>query len=92
MEYLTGTVKWFSNAKGLGFIAPIAESLQEDIFIHYSVIQMEGFKTLKAGQTVQCLIERGAKGFLATCVIPVYETRDEYLILRRQQGITAQET
>ncbi|GAA4648311.1 hypothetical protein GCM10023116_05780 [Kistimonas scapharcae] len=85
MEYLTGTVKWFSNAKGLGFINPVSESRQEDIFIHYSVIQMEGFKTLKAGQTVQFLIERGDKGFLATVVIPVYETREDYVILRRNE-------
>jgi CspA family cold shock protein len=46
----TGTVKWFNNAKGFGFILP--EGGGEDLFAHYSSIEMEGYKTLKAGQTV----------------------------------------
>ncbi|EGR4351749.1 cold shock domain protein CspD, partial [Vibrio cholerae] len=46
----TGTVKWFNNAKGFGFICPEGED--GDIFAHYSTIQMDGYRTLKAGQQV----------------------------------------
>jgi cold shock protein len=47
---VTGTVKWFNNAKGYGFI--VADGSEEDMFAHYSAITMEGYKTLKAGQGV----------------------------------------
>jgi CspA family cold shock protein len=47
----TGKVKWFNNAKGYGFI--VATDGEEDLFAHYSSIQLEGYKTLKAGQSVQ---------------------------------------
>ena len=47
---VTGTVKWFNNAKGYGFI--VADNSSEDMFAHYSAIAMEGYKTLKAGQAV----------------------------------------
>lgn len=46
-----GKVKWFNNAKGFGFV--ICEDHDEDLFAHYSSIQMEGYKTLKAGQAVE---------------------------------------
>lgn len=46
-----GTVKWFNNAKGFGFV--ICSEHDEDLFAHFSSIQMDGFKTMKAGQTVQ---------------------------------------
>ncbi|MEE9254673.1 MAG: cold shock domain-containing protein [Pseudomonadales bacterium] len=59
----TGKVKWFNNAKGYGFILP--EDGAEDLFVHYSSIQMEGYKTLKAGQTVQYETLKSAKGFHA---------------------------
>jgi|TARA_R110001583_G_scaffold162438_1_gene314663 CspA family cold shock protein len=47
---VTGTVKWFNNAKGYGFI--VADGKSEDMFAHYSAITMDGYKTLKAGQAV----------------------------------------
>jgi cold shock protein len=56
----TGKVKWFNNAKGYGFILP--EPGGEDLFAHYSSIQMEGYKTLKAGQAVQFDVQQGPKG------------------------------
>lgn len=57
----TGTVKWFNNAKGYGFILPL-EGVQEDLFVHYSSIQMDGYKTLKAGQEVCFETIQGPKG------------------------------
>jgi CspA family cold shock protein len=59
----TGKVKWFNNAKGYGFI--LSEDGQEDLFAHYSSIQMEGYKTLKAGQDVEFDILEGPKGLHA---------------------------
>lgn len=58
-----GTVKWFNNAKGYGFILP--EDGEGDIFAHYSVIEMEGYKTLKAGQQVSFDVTAGSKGLHA---------------------------
>jgi len=59
----TGKVKWFNNAKGYGFILP--EHGGEDLFAHYSTIQMDGYKTLKAGQDVVFDVESGPKGLHA---------------------------
>ena len=56
----TGTVKWFNNAKGYGFILPAAGG--DDLFAHYTAIQMEGYRTLKAGQQVVFDVEEGPKG------------------------------
>lgn len=56
---LSGKVKWFNNAKGYGFI--LAEGRDEDLFAHYSAIQMDGYKTLKAGQPVNFEIIQGPK-------------------------------
>lgn len=56
----TGTVKWFNNAKGYGFILPEDEEI--DVFAHYSAIEMEGYKTLKAGQQVLFDLVDGEKG------------------------------
>ena len=59
----TGKVKWFNNAKGYGFILP--EAGGEDLFAHYSSIEMDGYKTLKAGQEVEFDIMEGPKGYHA---------------------------
>lgn len=61
---LSGKVKWFNNAKGYGFI--VADGGDEDLFAHYSAIQMEGYRTLKAGQAVMFDILQGPKGLHAT--------------------------
>lgn len=58
-----GRVKWFNNAKGFGFIVP--EDGGEDIFAHYSTIQMDGYRSLKAGQSVTYEIQQGPKGLHA---------------------------
>lgn len=60
----TGVVKWFNNAKGYGFILP--DDGKTDIFAHYTSIDMDGYKTLKAGQTVNFETEQGPKGVHAT--------------------------
>lgn len=62
----TGTVKWFNNAKGYGFILP--DQGGGDVFAHYSAIDMNGYKTLKAGQQVQFEAVDGPKGLQASCV------------------------
>ena len=59
----TGTVKWFNDAKGFGFIEP--EAGGEDIFAHFSAIQMDGFRTLKQGSRVRFEVVQGPKGQLA---------------------------
>ncbi|MEZ5525033.1 MAG: cold-shock protein [Pseudomonadales bacterium] len=65
----TGTVKWFNETKGFGFIAP--EDGSKDVFVHYSAIQSEGFRTLKEGQQVTFETEQGPKGPQATQVVAV---------------------
>ena len=62
-----GKVKWFNNAKGYGFILPEegGEAGGEDLFVHYSAIEMDGYRTLKAGQDVQFDIVEGPKGLHA---------------------------
>lgn len=62
----TGSVKWFNNAKGYGFIN--VEGTDEDIFVHYSQILEEGFKTLQADESVQFELHRGPKGLHASKV------------------------
>ena len=66
MSTSTGHVKWFNNSKGFGFIEN--EAVGQDVFVHYSAISGEGFKTLKEGQKVQFTIEEGEKGLQATNV------------------------
>jgi CspA family cold shock protein len=62
----TGTVKWFNESKGFGFIAPADGS--EDVFVHFSSIEGGGFKTLVEGQSVSFEVERGPKGLQASKV------------------------
>lgn len=63
-----GTVKWFSNEKGYGFIE---REDGEDLFVHFSEIQIDGFKTLNEGQKVEFEVTEGAKGLQASNVVPV---------------------
>lgn len=64
-----GTVKWFNDAKGFGFIEP--EGGGDDVFAHFSAIQMEGFRTLKQGSRVSYELVQGPKGQLAQNIQPV---------------------
>ena len=64
-ERVTGTVKWFSNSKGYGFIE---RQDGPDVFVHYSAIRTEGFRTLEEGQSVEFDIEEGPKGLQAANV------------------------
>ncbi|MCZ8074262.1 MAG: cold-shock protein [Paucibacter sp.] len=67
-----GTVKWFNDAKGFGFIEP--EAGGEDVFAHFSAIQMEGFRTLQQGGKVSYELVQGPKGQLAQNTTPLYST------------------
>lgn len=64
----TGTVKWFNEKKGFGFITP--DDHTDDLFVHQSEIAMEGFRTLREGQKVQYVPANGPKGLQATKVQP----------------------
>lgn len=64
-----GTVKWFNDAKGFGFIEP--EGGGPDVFAHFSAVQMDGFRTLKQGSRVQFELVQGPKGNLAQNIQPL---------------------
>ena len=64
----TGTVKWFNESKGFGFISPSDGSA--DVFVHFRAITGDGFKTLAEGQTVEYDVEQGPKGLQAANVRP----------------------
>lgn len=67
LERYIGTVKWFNATKGYGFIG---RDDGEDVFVHFSAIQMEGYRRLKEGQQVEFSIEDGPKGLQAANVVP----------------------
>jgi CspA family cold shock protein len=64
-----GTVKWFNDAKGFGFIEP--DGGGADVFAHFSAVQMEGFRTLKQGSRVTYEVVQGPKGDLAQNIQPI---------------------
>ncbi len=70
-----GTVKWFNDAKGFGFIEP--EAGGDDVFAHFSAIQMEGFRTLKQGSQVSFELVQGPKGQLAQNITPLETAKAE---------------
>lgn len=63
-----GTVKWFNDAKGFGFLS---RATGEDVFVHFSAIQSDGFRSLKEGQNVQFEVVKGPKGWQAEKVQPL---------------------
>ena len=65
----TGTVKWFNNAKGYGFITPDGET--KDVFVHFSAIQGDGYRSLEEGQRVEFDVAPGRKGEEAQNVRPI---------------------
>jgi CspA family cold shock protein len=67
-EKETGTVKWFNDAKGYGFIS---REGSDDVFVHHTAIEMEGFKTLQEEQQVEFSVEQGDKGLQAVDVRPI---------------------
>lgn len=68
-ERITGTVKWFNATKGYGFIG--RDDNEADVFVHFSAIQMEGYRRLKEGEKVEFTVEDGPKGVQAAAVTPV---------------------
>lgn len=66
-ERISGTVKWFNAAKGYGFLG---RDDGEDVFVHYTAIQMDGYRRLEQGQMVEFSVEEGPKGLQAVNVVP----------------------
>jgi CspA family cold shock protein len=83
-----GTVKWFNDAKGFGFIEP--ENGGEDIFAHFSAIKMEGFRTLRQGGRVSFELVQGPKGQLAQNISPLYSDQESHA--EEQQSVSDAQT
>jgi CspA family cold shock protein len=81
-----GTVKWFNDAKGFGFIQP--DGGGPDAFAHFSAIQAEGFKTLKEGARVEFELTQGAKGMMAMNIRPVSNTDTQAEIANSSEEAT----
>lgn len=84
-----GTVKWFNDAKGFGFIEP--EGGGSDVFAHFSAIQMEGFRTLKQGSRVAFELTKGPKGDLAQNIRPVDATGEPIVTVAESDAASAPE-
>ena len=67
-ERIIGTVKWFNSSKGYGFLAQDGGS---DVFVHFSAIQTDGYRSLEEGQRVEFSVQEGPKGLQAVDVIPL---------------------
>lgn len=67
-ERIIGTVKWFNSSKGYGFIS---REGGPDVFVHFSAIQSQGYRSLIEGQKVEFTVEKGPKGLQASNVVPV---------------------
>jgi CspA family cold shock protein len=67
-EKVQGTVKWFNASKGYGFIS---REGGEDVFVHYSALQVDGYRSLDEGQRVEFVVEHGPKGLQASNVVPL---------------------
>lgn len=85
-----GTVKWFNDAKGFGFIEP--EGGGEDVFAHFSAIKMDGFRTLKQGGRVSYDAVQGPKGQLAQNICPHDESLDAPVPAALPTGVGASAT
>lgn len=88
-DTLRGLVKWFNDAKGFGFI----ENQSGDVFVHYSVIESAGFKTLKDGEEVEYELEQGQKGLHAKKVLRVNAPAEEEApqkISKKSNGLSGQ--
>jgi cold shock protein len=67
-DRITGTVKWFNNSKGFGFLS---QENGEDVFVHFTAIRSEGFRSLQEGQKVEFSVEKGPKGLQAKDVVVI---------------------
>ncbi|WP_445937506.1 cold shock domain-containing protein CspD [Pseudomonas sp.] len=85
---VSGKVKWFNNAKGYGFI--LADGRDEDLFAHYSAIQMDGYKTLKAGQPVSFDIIQGQKGLHAVNISAATAASEAPAAVKQHHGSTVE--
>jgi CspA family cold shock protein len=70
-ERVTGTVKWFSNERGYGFLLMNDDPEEKEYFVHYSYVDMKGYKTLRAGQAVSFVLVNTDRGIQAHDVVPV---------------------